>query len=228
MRTKTVSMVLILVCMFVAMFGTWSITPISAVLVHDVAVIEAGLYHLYRSLGRVMPLIVPEAYPTYRDPIEFHVTVKNEGDFAETFNVTAYCNNTAIGTQNVTDLAPGANRTLTFSWRPYLPGYHPWYPNPLAWPYPVYVFSANATVVPGETDTADNTYVDGTVKVKWPGDVNGDGHVNIYDLTPLAITWHIIPPHPRYRPRADFDGDGRISIYDLTILALNWNRGPLD
>ena len=45
------------------------------------------------------------------------VVVENQGTNSETFNVTAYYDNTIIGElQNVTDLPPGNQTTLTFSW----------------------------------------------------------------------------------------------------------------
>jgi len=85
-----------------------------------------------------------------------NVTVKNQGDYAETFDVTAYYDTTAIGTKLVTSLAPYAETTLTFSWDT----------TGIAGGY--YTISAQASTVPGETDTEDNAFVDGTVKVTSP------------------------------------------------------------
>jgi len=192
---------------------------------HDVAVTEVGLYHLYRAVGLVKPLIKPEAYPRWTDPIDINVTVKNEGDYSESFNVTAYCNETAIGMKNVT-LAPGENKTLTFTWRPYLPGYRS--NRSEAWPYPVYIVSANASVVPGEVYTDNNVFIDGTVKVMWPGDGNGDGHVNVLDLGHLGVYWLSSCLCPWYTPLTDFNADGKINVIDLGILGVNWHSGPLD
>jgi len=170
-------------------------------------------------------------YPTWIGPPKINVTVKNEGVSSETFNVTAYYENATgtytIGTQTVTNLAPGANTTLTFTWNvPPLPGY----PNnkTAAWPYPVYTIFANASVVPYEVDTSDNSYVYGTVKVQWPGDANGDGHVNVIDQGLLGNAWLSKYGDPKYDPRVDFNGDGKVNILDLGILAANWLKGPLD
>jgi len=186
---------------------------------HDVAVTEVGLYHLYRAVGLVKPLIGHVAYSTWKDPIEISVTVKNEGDYSESFNVTAYCNETALGTETVT-LAAGENMTLTFAWRPRLPGY-PYNPSE-AWPYPVYTFSAEASVVPDETDTADNSFIDGFVKVQWPGDCNGDGMINILDLGKLGVHWLAKVGEPRYNANVDYDGDGEIKVLELGILGVWW------
>ncbi len=61
-----------------------------------------------------------------------------------------------IGIQTVTDLAPGANISLTFSWN--TTGVAPKF----------YRISAEASVVPGEIDTADNLYWDGAIQVEEP------------------------------------------------------------
>lgn len=48
--------------------------------------------------------------------LSVNVTVKNPGYFNESFNVTAYANTTAIGTQEVLYLSPETSTTLTFKW----------------------------------------------------------------------------------------------------------------
>jgi chitodextrinase len=51
------------------------------------------------------------------------------------------------------------------------------------------------------------------------GDDNGDGHVNIQDLSVLAATWLSTTDL-----RADFNHDGVVNIVDLSILASNWGK----
>ena len=75
-----------------------------------------------------------------------NVTVENQGTHTETFNVSTYytrLTDPLIGTQTVT-LEQGANITLTFAWSP---------PT-----YGRYEILAEASIVPGEVDTDDNTY----------------------------------------------------------------------
>ena len=114
-------------------------------LIHDVATIDVTAY----------PTKVYHAWLVY-----INVSVKNEGDFFESFNVTAYYGNATgnytIGMQTVTDLAIGANTTLSFQWN--VTGVSPG----------AYSIFANASVIPGETDIADNTKVDGAVIVMPP------------------------------------------------------------
>ncbi|UCE15299.1 MAG: hypothetical protein JSV12_05290 [Candidatus Bathyarchaeota archaeon] len=63
----------------------------------------------------VTNLDVP-ATATLGDIVSINVTVANEGNFTETFNLTCYTNPTEIGTQSVTNLGAGNQTTLTFSW----------------------------------------------------------------------------------------------------------------
>ena len=51
------------------------------------------------------------------------------------------------------------------------------------------------------------------------GDVNGDGYVNIGDITQLIYyLLNSVPSGPFYPDAADFDGDGNINIVDITLL----------
>lgn len=56
-----------------------------------------------------------------------------------------------------------------------------------------YTIWAEAAAVPGETDTADNKLTDGTVRIKFMGDINDDGKVDIKDLILLLKNFGRIP-----------------------------------
>ncbi len=111
--------------------------------IHDVAVIS---------------LDAP-AEVTLGDLITINVTVANEGNFTETFNITVYANATEIETQKVTDLASGyATSPLAFSW------------NTTDAAEGNYTLTANATVLQSvenpegvDEDPIDNT---GTAEIK--------------------------------------------------------------
>ncbi|MGQ9459790.1 MAG: CARDB domain-containing protein [Candidatus Bathyarchaeaceae archaeon] len=90
---------------------------------------------------------------TAGESVSISVVVKNEGTQAETFNVTAYYDNTAIDTKTVTNLAAGSTTTLTFTW------------DTTDVAPDEYTISANASVVEGETETDDNTLIGGTVTI---------------------------------------------------------------
>jgi parallel beta-helix repeat protein len=109
--------------------------------IHDVAIVAVS----------AMPTTVVGG-----DPVTVTVTVANQGNWWETFAVTAYYGTTPIGTQTVTGLAPSTQTVLTFIWvtTGVAPGQ--------------YQIKAVAATVSGEMDTGDNTFVDGTVTVQQP------------------------------------------------------------
>ncbi len=147
--------------------------------------------------------------------LKIYVTVKNEGDIEETFDVSTYSNSKLIGIQTVTSLAAGANVTLTFNWD--TTGV-PLYVN--------YTIRAEASEVPNEVDLSDNTLVDDKVMVKIPGDVNGDKIVNIHDAADVSAHWYPGPPLGPlgYSSDADINGDGKVDIDDVGQINANWLR----
>jgi len=97
-----------------------------------------------------------KAFPTIAsvgEPVSINATVMNESNVTETFDVTVYYNATTIGTQKVTNLNMGNYTTLTFNWAT------------AGLAADIYNISANASVVEGETDTADNSFVDCWVRL---------------------------------------------------------------
>jgi len=108
--------------------------------VHDVAVTSVSVSPTAGVIGDIFVVTV---------------TAANQGTQAETFDVTALANGSAIGTKTVT-LAAGATTTLTFSW------------STAGLSAGSYAISATASAVPGETDLSDNTFSDGTVSLSAP------------------------------------------------------------
>jgi hypothetical protein len=88
------------------------------------------------------------------EKVTITVVAKNNGSETEAFNVTVYYNNSIAGpAQIVTSLLPGGSKTLDFRWDTanVSPG--------------IYTIRVNATIVEGETETADNEKSGGTVIV---------------------------------------------------------------
>ncbi len=83
------------------------------------------------------------------------VVVRNEGTANETFNVTLYYDNNSIGTLTVVDLEPGKEATLSFGWN-----------TTGVTPGATYEIIAKAIAHVAETETVDNTYSYGVVKVR--------------------------------------------------------------
>jgi len=152
------------------------------------------------------------AHPLW--PVNITVVAQNQGIDPETFDVTAYWNDThLIGRQTVTNLAPNATTTLTFIWD-----------TTNATICRIYKISANTTILEHEVDTADNTLDGGYVKVKIMGDLNGDGQVDIRDLAVLAKAFGSYPGHPRWDPNADLNKDNMVDIRDIAMAAMNFGK----
>ena len=109
---------------------------------HDVAITDV----------RVSPTTV-----TAGEPVDIEVDVENQGDFSETFDVNVYSSYSTdiILTQEVTDLASGADTTLYFTW------------DTTGVAEDTYQISA-AGWVPGEVDLDDNVFHDGYVTITVP------------------------------------------------------------
>ncbi len=140
-------------------------------------------------------------------PIKINVTVENQGDYTETFNLTVYANTTGISRTEVI-LTSHTFTTVTFTW------------NTTGFAIGNYSLSAYAEPVPGETNTEDNTYTDGWVSVAIPGDVNADGIVDIFDCVIVALAFGSNPDDPNWNANADINGDYLIDIFDLVVVAL--------
>ncbi len=136
-------------------------TAIATVKLHDLAVTNVTSYKTVIGQG-------------FSDNI--NVTVANYGNYTETLKVTVYANATSIASQNIT-LSIGQSDTITFVW------------NTTSFPMGSYTITVRVTLAPSETNTANNTYTYGTVKVTIPGDINGDWKVGAADLNQLGINW---------------------------------------
>jgi hypothetical protein len=175
----------------------------SATGVHDVAVTNVKTS---KDGCKPMPTVPDNSFA------RVNVTVLNEGNFSETFNVTFFANATVVDTQTVVGLAPSAQTELAYKW------------NTTGWAHGNYTISAYATPVPSEVNIADNTFIDGTVKVVIPGDIKGDGIVDIYDAILLAAAYNSVPGQPNWSPNADLKTDDIIDIYDAIVLASHFNQ----
>jgi hypothetical protein len=148
-------------------------------------------------------------------------TVTNEGETSESFVLNIYYNSTLLTTVNVTSLAPSTNATITVTW------------NTTAIKPDYYQLSAQIPPLPYETHISDNNITDGIVMVKIPGDINGDGTVDIYDALLAAAAFGSHGPNydyagepasPNWNPAADLNGDNIIDIYDIIILAAHFGQ----
>jgi len=167
------------------------ITVYTFLYVHDVAVKSVATSVTVTYAGRI---------------VDITVVAKNEGNAVESFSVTVYYSTTSIGTKPVTNLLPGSQITIPFSW------------NTTGVSLGSYAISAKASVVPGETvpDQADNTLIDGSVVIAVLGDVNGDSTIDILDVKLVKLAYSKLIE----KPTADLDNNGVINILDVKKMKL--------
>jgi len=111
--------------------------------------------------------VTPSALEAYVGQIvNIAVVVENEGNYTETFNLTAFYNGNSIETKTVAEMPPLSQATITFEWDTI----------GLA-PNINYTMKAEASIILGEANITDNVFVDGEVRLR---------HVivSIVELTP--------------------------------------------
>jgi hypothetical protein len=139
------------------------------------------------------------------------VIAVDDGNYTESFSVTAYANATGLGTQQVSGLYASCCMVLRFVW------------NTAGLAYGNYTVSAYAQPVAGQTDVSGNDFTLGTVKVTIPGDINGDFNVGLSDLVLLGKAYNTKPGDAKWNANADINGDGTAGLSDLTIMARHYN-----
>jgi hypothetical protein len=143
--------------------------------------------------------------------MHINVTVTNQGDFTETFNVTVYANTTAIQTKTLT-LTSGTSTTITFIW------------DTSGFAKGNYTISAEADIVPGELSITDNKFANGEVKVTIPGDINGDKYVNYLDGILLGSAFSSKPGEHDWNPNSDINSDDYVNYLDGIILGAHFSE----
>jgi len=83
--------------------------------------------------------------------------------------------------------------------------------------------------IEGETDTADNTLSGGWICVSIPGDVNGDGKVDVKDVYAVGKAYGTSiegpnPPGRTYEPNCDINGDDKTDVKDYYIVCKNYGK----
>jgi hypothetical protein len=170
---------------------------------HDIAVIS-----ITTSKDGCLPMMtVPENMF-----VKVNVTVQNNGNSIESFNVVLYANASTVDTASVSNLAVGTQSTVQYTW------------NTTGWAHGNYTLSGYAVPVSGETNTADNTLTNGPIRVVIPGEIRGDDIIDIYDAILLAGAYNTAPGKPKWSPNADLKTDDIIDIYDAIILANHYNQ----
>lgn len=165
---------------------------------HDVAVLSVS----------------PSSYEVYvGEDVNLTITAQNRGTFPENFSVTSSYDlegsRYVIATLNVINLNPHGNITLEVNWQTLRVGVHT-----------LKIFTSDL----GDINPYDNTSSDVQIKVKLTGDINGDGTVDIRDISMAARAYGSYPGHPRWNPQADFNKDGIVDIRDLVFVARHFGK----
>jgi parallel beta-helix repeat protein len=143
--------------------------------------------------------------------LSLEVKILNCGVYDENFLLTAYANTSTVAAQTVT-LTKSNSIILTLTW------------NTSSFAYGNYTVNAQAEPVLNETNTADNILCCGTVYVGIPGDVNGDGGVDIYDAIVISNSFMSTSGSRKWNANANINGDNIVDIYDAIILANHYNQ----
>jgi len=56
------------------------------------------------------------------------------------------------------------------------------------------------------------------------GDLNGDGKVDVKDVSVVALHFGSYPGHKRWDENADVNGDGKVNIFDIAVVCRNFGR----
>ena len=164
--------------------------------VHDIAVTDIKLYKTV--LAQNSSLFI-------------NVTLENQGDTPEIFNVTVYYDTIPIETQAMS-LDNRESRTLTIEL------------NTTGIPFGEYTIKAVASLVPDEIDTEDNTLIEGWVVITILGDLDGNFEVNILDIALVALAFGSKPADPNWNETADLDKNGIINIIDVAMVAKEYGK----
>jgi len=159
--------------------------------------------------------VTPDPNKTYAyQDLNVHIEVvpQNQGVGSELIQVNCYANSTKIGSETIHIIA-GQLFPLDFTWNTsnVIPG--------------TYTIIANASIIgENDADPADNTFIDGKVHVKIPGDVDGDGVVDACDLFDLGKAYGSELGDSNWNSDCDFNIDNKVDTSDLLDLSENHGK----
>lgn len=170
-----------------------------AIIKHDIAVTNVTASPSETYIGRIMQITV---------------TLDNFGNVPENFATTIYADGNNLTILNVLNLLPAETRIISYDWNT----------TGFAASNTPYVMKAEAEILPYEINTTNNVYVDGNVKLKLVGDVNGDGTVNIDDLIAWDAAYGSVQADPNWNAQADINGDGVVDNLDGYLILENYRN----
>ena len=156
------------------------------------------------------------AYPTWSIPINITVLSQNVWGAPDFTAIAIYGSATIpekqAGNHTVTGLGEGQKDTWNYAW------------DLENVTYGEYTVSAKVVVPTGDHNPLNDIDSDGTVWVKLPGDINGDGACDRYDFGEFAMVYGSVKGDGRYNPEADFDATNTVDRYDFGIFAMYYGK----
>lgn len=137
-----------------------------------------------------------------------NLTLENQGNLPETFNLTIYGNQNTLNETHIL-LDAGYSLTLVYTWESFN-----------AQAYESFILNATLSRVNGENDTIDNSLIFTGLTIVHPGDVDNDHDVDIFDIVQIAIGYGSIAGDLIYNPNSDVDCDGVIDIFDIVSIVI--------
>lgn len=137
-----------------------------------------------------------------------NITIENQGNLPETFNITIYGNHNILN-ETRTSLDAGYSETLVYSWEVFD-----------AQAYETYILNATVNKVSGENDTSDNSLEYLGLSITYPGDIDSDHDVDIFDIVQIALDYGSIKGDQVYDPNSDVDCDGDVDIFDIVSIVV--------
>lgn len=137
-----------------------------------------------------------------------NVTIENQGNLPETFNITIYGNQNILNETHAL-LDAGYSKTLVYSWEVFD-----------AQAYEDYILNATVSKVDGENDTSDNSLEYMGLTVTYPGDIDDDHDVDIFDIVQIALDYGSVKGDQEYNPNSDTDCDGDVDIFDIISIVV--------
>jgi len=138
------------------------------------------------------------------------VSIENQGEKLATCKLYLYANTSLISLEQTTS-SSGKTVNVTLTWFPIDA-------------YGLYTLSCSVSICPGELNISNNNLTDGTVYVSIPGDVDGNGKVQIEDIVAIAEAYGSFSSHPKYDAKLDVDCNEFIEVKDLLTAALNYGQ----
>jgi len=143
--------------------------------------------------------------------LSIEVVPQNEGMEDEDVDVNCYANSTLIGSKTI-HLAAGQLMPINFIW------------NTLKTAPGTYTIKVKASVVHGETETADNMFSNGVIQVRILGDADFSGLVDFDDWW---LWWENVgKPAEQWPPNVypDFNNDNAVTMTDFEIWRKNYGK----